>query len=50
VQRVVTPEEAPKLISQMEKEMFEAAKNLDFETAALLRDEIRELKRIELGI
>jgi excinuclease UvrABC helicase subunit UvrB len=34
----------------MEKEMFEAAKNLDFETAALLRDEIRELKRIELGI
>jgi excinuclease ABC subunit B len=50
VQRSVAPGEVPKLISQLEKEMFEAAKNLDFETAALLRDEVRELKRIELGV
>lgn len=32
-----------KLIAQKEKEMREAAKNLDFELAALLRDEIRLL-------
>ncbi|MBX3459633.1 MAG: excinuclease ABC subunit UvrB [Planctomycetes bacterium] len=50
VERIVDRAEVPKLISKLEKEMFEAAKNLDFETAALLRDEIRELKRIELGV
>ncbi|MCC6465433.1 MAG: excinuclease ABC subunit UvrB [Planctomycetes bacterium] len=50
VARPVTREEAPRLIAQLEKEMYEAAKNLDFETAALLRDEIRELQRIELGV
>ncbi|MCC7507993.1 MAG: excinuclease ABC subunit UvrB [Planctomycetes bacterium] len=50
VQRVVDRSEVPGMISKLEKEMFEAAKNLDFETAALLRDEIRELKRIELGV
>ena len=50
VQRKVNPAEVPKMITQLEKEMYEAAKNLDFETAALLRDEIKELKRIELGV
>ena len=50
VQRKVSPAEVPKLISQLEKEMYEAAKALDFETAALLRDEIKELQRIELGV
>ncbi|MBZ0137156.1 MAG: excinuclease ABC subunit UvrB [Planctomycetes bacterium] len=50
VQRRVDPGEAPKLIKQLEKEMYEAAKALDFETAALLRDEIKELQRIELGV
>jgi excinuclease UvrABC helicase subunit UvrB len=50
VQRAVDPAEVPKLITQLEKEMHEAAKNLDFETAALLRDEIKELQRIELGV
>jgi excinuclease ABC subunit B len=50
VQRKVDPAEAPKLIAALEKEMYEAAKALDFETAALLRDEIRELQRIELGV
>ena len=50
VQRKVSAGEVPKLIAKLEKEMYEAAKALDFETAALLRDEIRELKRIELGV
>jgi excinuclease ABC subunit B len=50
IERAVTAAEAPKLSAQLEKEMHEAAKNLDFETAALLRDEIRQLQRIELGV
>jgi excinuclease ABC subunit B len=50
VQRKVEPGEAPKLIAKLEKEMYEAAKALDFETAALLRDEIKDLQRIELGV
>ena len=35
------------LIKSLEKEMKQAAKNLDFERAALLRDEIRRLKKEE---
>ena len=34
-----------KLIKDKEKEMREAAKNLEFELAALLRDEIRALSK-----
>ncbi len=37
--------EIKKLIKQKEKEMLEAAKDLDFETAAILRDEIKELQK-----
>ena len=33
------------LIKSLEKEMIQAAKNLDFERAALLRDEVRRLKK-----
>ena len=33
-----------KLIAQLEKEMKEAAANLDFETAARLRDELFEIR------
>ena len=36
-----------KLIRRKEKEMSEAARNLDFETAAILRDEIRELEKVD---
>ncbi|MBU0545836.1 excinuclease ABC subunit UvrB [Patescibacteria group bacterium] len=35
----------PEIINDKEKQMKEAAKNLEFELAAILRDEIRELKR-----
>jgi excinuclease ABC subunit B len=38
--------ELQKIISEMEKQMKEAAKNLDFEKAAALRDEMYELKAI----
>ncbi len=37
-------EDLPKLITQLEEEMKEAAKALDFETAARLRDELFEIK------
>lgn len=34
------------LLKQKEKEMRDAAKELDFETAAILRDEIKELEKM----
>ncbi len=50
IEQSVSRAEAPKLIKQLEREMHEAASELDFEKAALIRDEIRELQNIELGI
>jgi excinuclease ABC subunit B len=40
----VTPKELPKLVKQLRKEMLAAAKELDFEKAAELRDRIRRLE------
>ena len=39
-----SPKEVKKLVRQLEKEMFEAVKKLEFEKAALLRDQISFLK------
>ncbi|MGI6037917.1 MAG: excinuclease ABC subunit UvrB [Limnochordia bacterium] len=39
------PEELAALIQKLEEEMFEAAQNLEFETAAQLRDEIAQLRK-----
>lgn len=36
-------------IRELEEEMIEAANNLEFEKAALLRDQVRELKRVSEG-
>jgi len=36
-----------KLLKEKEKQMNEAVKNLDFETAAILRDEIKELTKVK---
>jgi len=44
------PEQLAKLIRELEAEMFEAAKNLEFERAAQIRDEIKELRRELTGI
>ncbi len=41
-----TKTDIKKLIKQKEKEMLEFAKNLDFESAAILRDEIKELQKM----
>ena len=38
--------EKVELASEIEKEMLEAAQNLDFERAAFLRDQLRELKEL----
>jgi excinuclease ABC subunit B len=41
-------EDIPKIIKVKEKEMHAAATNLQFETAAILRDEIIQLKKLKL--
>jgi len=38
--------EMQKIIAELEKQMKEAAKNLEFEKAAVLRDQIYELRSI----
>ncbi|TNE76818.1 MAG: hypothetical protein EP339_07050, partial [Gammaproteobacteria bacterium] len=43
-----SPEEVLKKVSQLEDDMYKAASELDFETAARLRDEISELKEAAL--
>ena len=40
----VNPNNIWKTIEQMEKQMFQAAKDLEFEVAAKLRDQIEKLK------
>ena len=42
--------ELEKEIKQVKKEMLEAAGNLEFETAAKLRDKLKELEEMALGI
>lgn len=47
----ITPtkeEDLPALIAKFTKEMKQAAKNMEFEKAAELRDEIKELNKILL--
>lgn len=43
-----SPEEVLKEVSRLEDEMYKAASELDFETAARLRDDIHELKEAAL--
>ena len=43
-------EDIDKAISRLTKEMKDAAKNLDFERAAEIRDRIRELKEIRIFV
>ena len=44
----LAPVELDKLIKQVEKEMKEAAKSLEFEKAAMLRDQLVELRRVQV--
>ena len=46
----LAPEQAVKRIKKMEIEMLKLARNLEFEKAARLRDEIQKLRRVSLGV
>lgn len=45
-----TPQALAKQIKQLEKQMLECAKNLEFERAAQLRDEIQHMQKGMLGV
>jgi len=47
---LVADEDIDKTISRLTKEMKEAAKNLDFEKAAEIRDRLRELKELRIFV
>lgn len=44
------PTKLPKHIEKLRKDMREAAENLEFEQAAKIRDEIKKLEALELGL
>jgi excinuclease ABC subunit B len=48
--RDLTPEQAVRQIKKLEQQMHKAARDLNFEEAAKLRDEIQLLRKVELGI
>jgi len=47
---VMSPQELGKKIAQLEKEMYQHARDLDFEAAAQLRDEIHKIQQLGLGL
>ncbi len=46
----LSPNKFEKHIQKLEKKMLSAAENLDFEKAAIIRDEIRKLKKDQMGV
>jgi excinuclease ABC subunit B len=46
----LTPEQVMKRIKKLEQDMYKHARNLEFEEAAKIRDEIGELRRAGLGL
>ena len=48
--RSLSPAAALKRIRKLEAQMQQHARNLEFEAAAVLRDEINVLRRVELGL
>jgi excinuclease ABC subunit B len=44
------PDDIPRLVQQLKKEMKRAADHLEFEKAAELRDRVRELEEREIGL
>jgi excinuclease ABC subunit B len=48
--RNLSPEQLMKHIARLEKQMFSHARNLEFEAAAQLRDQVQELRRIGFGL
>jgi len=50
VYAAMTPEQIRKKVSELEREMYRHAENLEFEEAARLRDEIRRIEDRHLGL
>ena len=50
VYEVMSPEKALKKAAQLEKKMLKHARDLEFEEAARLRDEIQHIRAIGLGL
>jgi excinuclease ABC subunit B len=48
--RNLGPEQLMKQIARLEKQMYTHARNLEFEAAARLRDQVQELRRIGFGL
>jgi excinuclease ABC subunit B len=46
----IPPAEIARMVKRMRKEMLAAAKELDFEKAAALRDRIKKLEGMELAL
>ncbi len=46
----MTPEQLAKQAAKLEKKMLEAARDLEFEEAAKIRDEIHRIRQFELGL
>ena len=46
----LTPVQAAKKMKSLEKEMYKLAKNMEFEEAAKVRDELRRLQDEDIGI
>ena len=46
----MSPEQALQKIQQLEKAMYRHARDLEFEEAAQLRDEIQALRKSSLGL
>ncbi|MFZ4857312.1 MAG: excinuclease ABC subunit UvrB [Desulfuromonadaceae bacterium] len=46
----LAPKEIPKLVKKLRKEMLAAAKDLNFEKAAVLRDRVKKLEAMELAL
>jgi excinuclease ABC subunit B len=46
----LAPKEIPKLVKKLRKEMLAAAKDLNFEKAAILRDRVKKLEAMELAL
>jgi excinuclease ABC subunit B len=44
------PDQIPKIVEELEREMKKAATSLEFEKAAQLRDRIVALKDLQLGV
>ena len=48
--KIMDEKSLTKQIKRLEKDMLEAAKNLEFEKAAQLRDQLRDLKQVLFGV